>query len=111
LRETKRVASARCDPAWTPAEIDSYRPAVQSGTGEWTLSEIDIEWISTGAFIMGCGGGGSPVHAFLGIRELIRQGKRIVVKDLAQLRDEALIGWGGGMGSPEVASERLIGNE
>lgn len=109
LRHTQRKSTGFQDLPWTPRDIDTYKPDVRNG--EWRLSEIDIEWIATGAFIMGCGGGGSPFHTFLGTRELIRAGHDIIIKDLISLADDDLIGWGGGMGSPEVASERLLGDE
>ena len=33
------------------------------------------------------------------------------VADLSSLDPDALVGWGGGMGSPEVSVERLLGEE
>lgn len=63
------------------------------------------------ADILGTGGGGSPQHDFLSLREKVRAGKTIRVVDLKSLDKDALIGWGGGLGSPEVSSERLMGEE
>lgn len=89
--------------------ILSYKPRVQDN--QWFLSEIDLEWIADGCYVLGCGGGGSPLHTFLELREMVRAGEVIRVIDLGFLTPDALVGWGGALGSPEVCSERLLGNE
>lgn len=89
--------------------ILAYKPKVQDN--QWFLSEIDLEWMSDGCYILGCGGGGSPLHVFLELREMVRAGAVIRVVDPSSLSPDALIGWGGVLGSPEVCSERLLGNE
>jgi hypothetical protein len=93
----------------SPGSIISYTPRVKNN--QWFLSEIDLEWISDGCYVLGCGGGGSPLHVFLEIREMVRAGAVIRVVDSGSLTPDALIGWGGALGSPEVCSERLLGNE
>ena len=45
----------------------------------WTLSPIDIDFLSVGAGILGCGGGGSPYSYRLISRRLLDEGKKIVV--------------------------------
>lgn len=45
------------------------------------------------------------------MREEVRKGTTIRVVDLNSLDKEDLIGWGGGLGSPEVSGERLMGEE
>lgn len=101
---------AVASPAYgTEIDITSYTPNVQAD--QWFLSETDLEWIADGCYILGCGGGGSPLHAFLELREMVRNGSIIRVVDLSSVPQDAMIGWGGGMGSPEVTSERLLGNE
>ncbi|EJT98544.1 hypothetical protein DACRYDRAFT_57377 [Dacryopinax primogenitus] len=90
-------------------EIMAYRPQVSDAL--WTLSELDLEWIAEGCYILGCGGGGSPHHMFLQMREAVRGGEKIQVRDLSSLPDDAVLGWGGALGSPEVADERLLGEE
>ncbi|KAH7886988.1 hydantoinase [Phlebopus sp. FC_14] len=89
--------------------ILAYVPRIESH--EWIISETDLEWIADGCYVLGCGGGGSPLHTYLELREMVRAGQIIRVIDLASLKPDALVGWGGGMGSPEVSSERLLGNE
>ena len=109
LRMNKRIPSDQTDREWTAASIIKYRPRVADGV--WYLSEIDLEFLYIGTYIMGCGGGGDPLHAFLASREMIRRGESIRVVDLASLDPVALVGWGGGMGSPSVSLERLMGEE
>ncbi|KIJ62134.1 hypothetical protein HYDPIDRAFT_189204 [Hydnomerulius pinastri MD-312] len=107
---TSSGAMASNSPAYGSAEdILSFVPKVQGN--QWFISEIDLEWIADGCYVLGCGGGGSPLHTFLELREMVRAGEVIRVIDLGSLASEALVGWGGGMGSPEVSSERLLGNE
>lgn len=109
----------------TVQEITSYKPSVRNG--EWTVSAIDLEWMAEGCYTLGCGGGGSPHHAFLQLKEMLRKGAVVKVVDISKFDDSAIIGWGGGMGSPgettacglanllrpaaEVSAERLLGEE
>jgi hypothetical protein len=103
-------AAAAVAPAMhTASDILEYEPRIEGR--EWFLSEIDLEWIADGCYVLGCGGGGSPLHTFLELRELVRSGETLRVIDFSFLPSNAMIGWGGGMGSPEVSSERLLGNE
>jgi hypothetical protein len=90
--------------------MQEYKPTITS-KGEWIISEIDTEWLATGCYILGCGGGGNPQHVFLALRNLIREGHQVKVVDLEDMTDKGLCLWGGGIGSPEVGSERLIGEE
>jgi DUF917 family protein len=93
----------------TASDILEYEPRIKRR--EWLLSEVDLEWIADGCYVLGCGGGGSPLHTFLELRELVRSGETVRVIDFSSVTPDALVGWGGGMGSPEVSSERLLGNE
>ena len=102
-------ATLRADPVWTPTDVLAYRPNVISG--EWLLSELDLEFIAIGTFILGCGGGGDPHQSLLAGRELLRSGSTIRVVDYKALDPQTLAGWGGSFGSPEVISERLVGQE
>ncbi|KAG1877100.1 hydantoinase [Suillus tomentosus] len=108
------VASAAASPVVAPvmrsaSDILEYEPRIEKR--EWLLSEVDLEWIADGCYVLGCGGGGSPLHTFLELRELVRSGETVRVVDFSSLTSNTLVGWGGGMGSPEVSSERLLGNE
>ncbi|KAL3860781.1 hypothetical protein ACJMK2_010851 [Sinanodonta woodiana] len=55
-------------------------PHIDNMTGEWILSEWDIECISIGAGILGCGGGGSPYIGRVLALRCLREGKKIRVK-------------------------------
>ncbi|KAI4727219.1 DUF917-domain-containing protein [Aureobasidium sp. EXF-10728] len=78
-----------------------------TGNAEWLLSETDIDFISKGCYVLGCAGGGSAAASRLQIREMLRQGHKIRVVDVSALAEDALIYWGGHMGSPAVSVERL----
>ena len=55
----------------------------------------------------GTGGGGSPYHKLLNVRELYRQGKRVTLIDPMSLADDALVAILSNMGAPLVGQERL----
>ncbi|ORY25549.1 putative hydantoinase [Naematelia encephala] len=101
--------SGRVDTVWQAADILAYKPNVVNG--EWWLSELDLDFLAIGSYILGCGGGGDPQICRLALKVVLRSGAKIRVIDLDSLKPEALLGWGGHMGSPEVGSERLLGNE
>ena len=109
LRTNERRSFGKSDVEWTPAFISGYRPRVIKGV--WYLSEIDLEFLNIGTYIMGCGGGGDPLYGFLATREMVRRGEDIKVIELQSLDPDAQIGWGGGMGSPDVSLERLGSEE
>lgn len=88
----------------------TYRPRIErnaEGIPEWILSEVDLAWLADGCYVLGCAGGGSPSASFLQLRDILRKGHRIRVIDASALKDNALIYWGGHMGSPAVSIERL----
>ena len=51
------------------------QPYIDPSTGEWVVSEYDIDCISIGAGILGCGGGGSPSMGRLRAKKKIQEGK------------------------------------
>ncbi|KLT44591.1 putative hydantoinase [Cutaneotrichosporon oleaginosum] len=93
----------------TAADILAYRPTIEGP--HWVLSELDLEWIAAGCYILGTGGGGNPATTMLSIRELVRAGGKVRVMDLESLPEDAKVVWGGGIGSPEVVLERLDGGD
>ncbi|XP_038073477.1 uncharacterized protein LOC119741694 [Patiria miniata] len=68
-------------PAPPPSEPTLALPdhQVDPATGEWILSEFDVECIAIGAGILGCGGGGSPHLGLLIARKVLQEGKKIRV--------------------------------
>jgi uncharacterized protein len=71
------------------------------------IESDELEPLSIGAWILGAGGGGSPYHSFLNIRELYRAGRRVALMDPAVLEDEDLVAVVSNMGAPLVGQERL----
>ncbi|KAJ7098707.1 hypothetical protein B0H15DRAFT_821919 [Mycena belliarum] len=93
-----------------PLVIAAYKPIV-NGNREWIISEIDLEWISTGCYILGTGGGGTPYPHFVRLREMLRKGAVVRVISPDDLTDSAVVACGGGKGSPTVSVEKLPANE
>jgi hypothetical protein len=90
-------------------DIAAYRPTIKGR--EWLISELDLDWISTGCYILGTGGGGSPYSSMLRLRSILRGGGVVRVIDPNDLKDDDLVGCGGGAGSPTVGIEKLQGDE
>lgn len=91
-------------------DIQAYKPEVRDG--QWIISPTDLLFIAHGCKILGCGGGGDPYQEYLKAKAIVHEspGKMRVVAP-EYLPDEALVGWTGCMGSPEVSMERLENNE
>jgi hypothetical protein len=90
-------------------DIMAYKPKFEGR--EWIISEIDLQWITIGCYILGTGGGGSPYQYMLRLRELMRKGGVVRVVSPDDLKDDDLVACGGGKGSPTVGSEKLAGDE
>ena len=58
---------------------EDKEPTVDPVTGEWHLSEWDVECITIGAGVLGCGGGGSITVGRLRTLKVLQQGKAIRV--------------------------------
>ncbi|KAE9411054.1 DUF917-domain-containing protein [Gymnopus androsaceus JB14] len=109
----------------TSSDISAYIPTIILSPGksntsslpystnyEWYLSEIDLEWITVGCYILGTGGGGTPYPHFLRLREMMRSaGATVRVVEPGWVDDEDVVGCGGCMGSPTVGIEKLPGDE
>lgn len=101
--DVKTVEAARADP-------HAYRPRIEKnpqGVSEWILGETDLAWLADGCYVLGCAGGGSPAASLIQLRDIVRAGHRIRVIDHSALGEDALVYWGGHMGSPAVSVERL----
>lgn len=88
----------------------AYKPLIEKnaqGIPEWLLSETDLAWLADGCYVLGCAGGGSPAASVLQLRDILRAGHKIRIIDQSSLKNNALIYWGGHMGSPAVSVERL----
>ncbi|OAA55784.1 hydantoinase [Niveomyces insectorum RCEF 264] len=102
-------AAAGASTAAAQVDIDTYRPTVRNR--QWYVNETDLQWISSGCYILGTGGGGSPYPHMVRLRQMLRAGAVVRVVSLDDLADDAQVGTGGGMGSPTVSMEKLPGNE
>lgn len=101
--KVKTIEIAKIDPV-------TYTPRIEKnpeGVSEWILSEVDLTWLADGCYVLGCAGGGSPAASLIQLRDIVRKGFKIRVIDQSALKDDALIYWGGHMGSPAVSVERL----
>lgn len=112
---TNQIAQARTeDPSveqdvLANVDITTYKPKVVNR--EWWISEVDLDWITIGCYILGTGGGGSPYSTMLRVRGILRSGGTIRVTSPDDLKDDDLVGCGGGAGSPTVGIEKLSGDE
>lgn len=94
---------------FTKEYIETYEPKVVNR--EWFLSETDLAWITTGCYILGTGGGGSPYQHMLRLREMMRSGAVVRIISPWDLNDDDLVACGGGKGSPQVSIEKPYGDE
>jgi len=90
-------------------DILGYKPMIKGRV--WDVSEIDLEWITRGCYILGTGGGGTPYTTFLYLRDELRKGAIMRITETESLANDDLVAHGGGMGSPTIAMERLKGPE
>ncbi|KAK7736163.1 hypothetical protein SLS53_007191 [Cytospora paraplurivora] len=93
----------------TDVDLETYRPTVRNRV--WYVNETDLSFISTGCYILGTGGGGSPYPHMVRLRQLLRAGAVVRVVSPDDLADNDRVGCGGGMGSPTVGIEKLQGDE
>ncbi|KAK8004505.1 Maintenance of ploidy protein mob2 [Apiospora arundinis] len=89
----------------------TYRPQVirnkTTGILEWHISETDINYLADGCYVLGCAGGGSPAASRIQLRDMLRAGHTMRVIDTSSLDPQAVVYWGGHMGSPATSNERL----
>jgi DUF917 family protein/N-methylhydantoinase A/oxoprolinase/acetone carboxylase beta subunit len=97
------------DDAILDVNIAEYVPKVINR--EWWISEVDLDWITIGCYILGTGGGGSPYSTMLRVRGILRSGGTVRVVSPDDLKDDDRVGCGGGAGSPTVGIEKLSADE
>lgn len=71
------------------------------------VTAAEIESLAIGAWILGTGGGGSPYHGLLNLRQLYRAGTVVHLLDPLDLADDDLVAVVSTMGAPLVGQERL----
>ena len=98
-----------------PVNPLTYRPDVTrnktTDIPEWHISEIDLQYLSVGMYVLGCAGGGNPESTRIQLRDQLRAGYKMKVIDASALKKNASVWWGGHMGSPAVSVERLASTE
>ncbi|MGH6943168.1 MAG: DUF917 domain-containing protein [Geminicoccaceae bacterium] len=72
-----------------------------------TVTELDLQDLATGAWILGTGGGGDPYHGLLNIQRLYREGRSVALLDPMDLADDDLVAVVAQMGAPLVSQERI----
>lgn len=98
-------------------KVTIQAPNIDNNTGEWLLSEYDIECLHIGAGLLGCGGGGNPHVARLIALKALRSGLRMRVMTPSRFLKNAdpenhLITMVALMGAPLIMYEKLLsGNE
>lgn len=105
------TSSGKKAPPSATDEVDilTYRPTVKNRV--WYVNETDLAWITTGCYILGTGGGGSPYSSMVRLRQMLRANAVVRVINPHDLDDDARVGCGGGSGSPTVGIEKLQGDE
>jgi DUF917 family protein len=71
-----------------------------------TVEELDF--LGTGAWILGTGGGGDPYHGLLALKALYAEGARVPLIQADELADDAMVGVVSQMGAPVVNLERTV---
>lgn len=91
-------------------DLETYIPDVSKETGEWFVSEIDLQFIGEGCGILGTGGGGSVYSALLHSREILRSVPpgRMRIVESSTLSSESKVAMIAFVGAPSVSNERLI---
>ncbi|OCH93351.1 DUF917-domain-containing protein [Obba rivulosa] len=107
--EGEKQALAESDDSIT-VDIETYKPEIRHDR-TWSLSELDLEWIAEGCGVLGTGGGGSTYPPFLMARQLLRDGREIIVIDPQDVPEDAVFLRSSFMGSPSVSAERLQGGD
>ncbi|RFU74566.1 hydantoinase [Trichoderma arundinaceum] len=94
-------------------DLEQYVPDVSKETGEWFVSELDLELIGEGCGILGTGGGGSVYTGLLHSRQTLRScpKKKMRIVDICSLSSDSNIGLPAFAGSPSVSNERLISGD
>ncbi|KAI9689895.1 MAG: hypothetical protein M1822_009777 [Bathelium mastoideum] len=98
-----------------PVNHEKYRPRIVRIPGsshlEWHISQIDLNYLADGCYVLGCAGGGSPGSTRLQLRDQLRAAYHMRIVDESALKADAVIYWGGHMGSPATSVERLNSTE
>ncbi|KAG9247228.1 hypothetical protein BJ878DRAFT_532714 [Calycina marina] len=109
LDEGEKFYKADLFPADVTSHLDlkSYRPKIKGDF--WYLSELDVQFLSDGAGVLGVGSCGEPYPSYLALIEIIRAGGDLIIRRQDTLPDDAVVLVCGFMGAPSVYNERIPG--
>ncbi|KAM6477494.1 putative hydantoinase/oxoprolinase [Trichoderma sp. SZMC 28011] len=112
-QETDKVAVPNAlEPTTRPSlsvDIATYRPNVKNGV--WYVSEVDLEFMTTGCGVLGTGGGGPAYYEYLkGLNTLrtVGEGNMRIIPPKA-LKEDDMVAMAAWYGSPNVINERISG--
>lgn len=111
FEETKVYEESEMENIHVHDKIDftSYRPSVNT-YGIWDVSLTDLQFLSTGCYILGCGGGGSPEGEFLALSQLLKNGGSVKIRSPESLIAEDMLPPIAAVGTPAVSIERPGGD-
>lgn len=89
--------------------LDEYRPQINA-QGIWTLSALDLQFLATGCYILGCGGGGSPSASLIELTQGLLDGEIMTLVSMESLGEADVLPPIAAVGSPAVTVERPGGD-
>lgn len=90
-------------------DLLAYKPST-GVDGIWSLSKIDLDFLSIGCYILGCGGGGSPYGVYLDLIQLMAEGETITIRSMESLTEDDMLPPVAAVGAPAVSNERPGGD-
>ena len=112
MYEEKKIYQATINhpiPLEERLDLLTYRPSI-SIDGTWTVSLTDLDFLSIGCYILGCGGGGSPYGVYLEIMQLMAEGETIKIRSMESLTANDILPPIAAVGAPAVSNERPGGD-
>ena len=86
-----------------------YTPSIDID-GLWEVSKTDLDFLSIGCYVLGCGGGGSPYGVYLELMQLMAEGKTIKIRSMESLTANDMLPPIAAVGAPAVSNERPGGD-
>lgn len=90
-------------------DLVNYTPSIDID-GLWEVSKTDLDFLSIGCYILGCGGGGSPYGVYLELMQLMAEGKTIKIRSMESLTANDMLPPIAAVGAPAVSNERPGGD-
>jgi len=113
-RSIIKNSQVKTDEFTSHVDYISYKPHINEQE-EWVLSEVDLEFLRIGCYILGCGGGGEPYPRYLEAKNLLKEGRVFKIIDVENITNYTNGGGaivsGCSAGSPTVSHEQLPGDQ